>query len=69
VRSSWFDTYLEVLDADGWTMAENDDMVGTTDSGVIVWLDVGTYDVVVSAFGSTGNGPFTLTIDRFVRSR
>jgi hypothetical protein len=68
VRSSWFDTYLEVRDGDGWTMAENDDMLGTTDSGVVVWLDVGTYEVLVSAYGSWGNGPYTLTLDRYVRT-
>jgi hypothetical protein len=67
-RSSEFDTYLEVVDAGGWTMAENDDMLGTTDSGVVVWLDVGTYQVIVSAFGSHGGGAYTLLVDRYVRA-
>ncbi len=68
LRSAAFDTYLTVVDADGWTMAENDDMVGTTDSGVVVWLDVGVYQVIVSAYESLGSGPYTLTLDRYVRT-
>ena len=68
LRSASFDAYLTVQDADGWTMAENDDMVGTTDSGVVVWLDVGVYEVIVSSFDSAGSGPYTLTLDRYVRN-
>jgi hypothetical protein len=68
LRSASFDAYLTVQDADGWTMAENDDMVGTTDAGVVVWLDVGVYQVIVSAYDAVGSGPYALTVDRYVRN-
>ncbi|MDZ7706418.1 MAG: DVUA0089 family protein [Trueperaceae bacterium] len=63
--SNAFDTVLALFDDEGW-LDQNDDAGGTTDSELFLELQPGSYRVAVAAW-SEGNGPFTLSAERYVR--
>jgi hypothetical protein len=60
-----FDTFLELYDAEGWFLAENDDALSTTDSELLVRLSAGEYLVVASAYYGYGGGEYVLTVQRY----
>lgn len=64
--SDEFDAVVVLLGADGSAIAENDDGPdGTTNSLLFARItDGGTYIIRVQAFGETGNGKFTLKLNR-----
>lgn len=64
LRSSEFDTYLQLLDASSNRLAEDDDSLGDLDSRVIYRLpSTGMYQIVVNNFGDTRRaGTYTLTV-------
>jgi len=59
-----FDTFLALLDPDGQVVDNNDDIDGSsTNSRLVVTLPrAGTYQVIVNAFDSSGQGRFTITV-------
>ncbi len=64
LTSSDFDTFLALLDSDGQVVDNNDDVDGnSTNSQLVVTLPrTGTYQVIVNAYDSSGQGRFTLTV-------
>jgi tetratricopeptide (TPR) repeat protein len=62
--SNEFDTYLLLVDANGNTLAENDDFSPTNlSSQITITLPTnGTYRVLANAFDSTGRGQYILTV-------
>ena len=64
MTSDEFDTYLLLVDADGQTIGENDDISeDNTNSTITITLpETGTYRVVANAFDSTGQGNYSLTV-------
>ncbi|MBI1723451.1 MAG: PPC domain-containing protein [Gemmatimonadetes bacterium] len=64
LRSEEFDTYLQLLDAAGNRLAEDDDSLGDLDSRIVWTLPAtGTYQLVVNNFGDTRRaGIYTLTL-------
>ena len=67
-RSEAFDTTLELLDEDGWSLAYNDDAptaeTYATDSALVALLAPGTYQVVVQPYFADmlGDGSFELEV-------
>lgn len=64
LRSSEFDTYLQLLDAQGNRLAEDDDSLGELNSLVVFRLPAsGMYQLVVNNFGDSRRaGLYTLTL-------
>lgn len=64
LRSSEFDTYVQLLDGNGNRLAEDDDSLGDLDSRVIFRLpSTGMFQIVVNNFGDTRRaGAYTLTL-------
>lgn len=64
--SNEFDTYLLLVDANGNTLAENDDFSPTNLSSqiTITLSNNSTYRVLANAFDSTGRGQYILTVRR-----
>ncbi len=63
VTSAHFDTYMELLDAKGTLVGENDDDGRTTNSALNLELpDTGLYFVVVSAYEGEANGEYELEL-------
>jgi hypothetical protein len=64
LRSEEFDTYLQLLDAGGNRLAEDDDSLGDLDSKVEITLPAsGTFQIVVNNFGDDRRaGIYTLTL-------
>lgn len=60
LNSTAFDTVLDVYDAAGARLADNDDFDGT-DARVVLRLAPGTYVIDASAFWEDGSGPYTIT--------
>ncbi len=66
LKSENFDSVLQLLAADGSTVAENDDGPdGGTNSLLFARItEAGKYIIRVRAFGETGGGKFTLKLTR-----
>ena len=58
-----FDTYLELYDASGRLIAENDDYNGLNSQIDITLPSSGAYVIVARGFESQASGAFTLTLD------
>lgn len=75
VRSTQFDTTLEVLDEFGYSLAYNDDAPATngstTDSALALLLGPGRYQLVVQSYftDSVGDGSFELEVVRLTPER
>ena len=75
VRSTQFDTTLEVLDEFGYGLAYNDDAPATngstTDSALAILLGPGRYQLVVQSYftDSVGDGSFELEVVRLTPER
>lgn len=75
VRSTQFDTTLEVIDEFGDSLAYNDDAPATngstTDSALALLLGPGRYQLVVQSYftGSVGDGSFELEVVRLTPER
>ena len=61
VRSSAIDTMVELYDAAGWLVDQNDDGPEGTDSRLAIGLDAGDYCVVVRGYGDVA-GPFEMSV-------
>lgn len=62
LTSDDFDAYLELMDASGAMIAEDDDSAGNLNSALVFTAPVaGTFTVVVGAYGGTATGAYTLT--------
>lgn len=66
LRSDAFDTYLEAFDGDGNWLDANDDFDGTN-SRLVLELQPGRTELLVSAYWEEGEGPYTIKIDSYVR--
>lgn len=64
LRSAEFDTYVQLLDAGGNRLAEDDDSLGDLDSRVVARLSAtGMFQIVVNNFGDRRrSGTYTLTL-------
>lgn len=63
MRSTAFDTYLELYDPDGNLLAFNDDAEGT-DSSLNLTLEAsGTYTIRARSFANAGSGEYTLSLE------
>lgn len=61
LRSSDFDTYLEIYGSHGALIAENDDDIGT-DSQLTLELEAGRYEFVVSGYVEDAEGDYRFNI-------
>lgn len=62
LNSDEFDAYLIVQDADGMSLATDDDSGGNLNSALLFSAPIaGTYTVVVGAYGGSATGAYTLT--------
>ncbi|MEO0536547.1 MAG: PPC domain-containing protein [Cyanobacteria bacterium P01_A01_bin.123] len=64
MASEEFDTYLLLVDEEGQTIGENDDVSESdTNSALTITLpEAGTYVVVANAFDNTGQGNYSLIV-------
>lgn len=65
LQSTEFDTYLILADAEGNSLASNDDISsGNTNSMIRLTLPyTGTYNIVVNAYNSNGSGQYLITVE------
>jgi tetratricopeptide (TPR) repeat protein len=71
LRSEQFNPYLRLTDAEGKTLAENDDREpGVSLDSRIVWtaLRDGTYVIIATSRGQQGTGRYTLLLREFIGS-
>ncbi len=67
LTSGSFDAFVEITDASGDVIAEDDDGAGGTNSRLTLPIrSDGIYTVVVKSFSDSGSGPYTLTVRRDV---
>lgn len=66
VRSSEFDTFVEVYDQWGTFLEGNDDFEGT-DAGLILDLSVGRYEFLVKGYWDDAYGEYAFDIDFYER--
>jgi len=64
LRSTMFDTVLEVYDERGRFIDANDDHVGT-DSRLVLELEPGRYEFLVKAYWETEEGAYVLDVDHY----
>ena len=64
LRSAEFDAYLDVQDANGRSVANDDDGDGGTDARVATTLAAGTYSVIANSLTSGKTGSFSLAVSR-----
>jgi len=65
MTSSAFDAYLLIVDANGNTIAEDDDSAGGTNARVSVTApSAGTYTIVANSYGADATGPYTISVVR-----
>jgi CHAT domain-containing protein/tetratricopeptide (TPR) repeat protein len=62
MTSSDFDTYLILLDANGTTIAENDDSEVTNSRISITLPDTGTYTILANSYGAAEIGNYSLSL-------
>ena len=68
LQSDQFDAYLFVLDtADDSVYAENDDLSDCCDAGLTLDVGRGTFNVIVTSYGTDENGEYELSIRESVR--
>ena len=68
LQSDQFDAYLLVLDAaDDSVYAENDDLSDCCDAGLTLDFGRGTYNVIVTTYGTDEDGEYELSIRESVR--
>jgi hypothetical protein len=66
LRSSDFDTMLEVYDGRGGFVDANDDFDGT-DSGLLLDLEPGRYEFLVKGFWEDASGAYTFEVEPYER--
>ena len=62
--STIFDTYLYIVDEDDVIVAENDDGPISTDAQLVMSMEAGNYEVIVTSFGFEATGLYTLELTR-----
>jgi hypothetical protein len=61
MHSNAFDPYLELRDVNGRLIANNDNVHGSKDSRIRVWLDAGSYQLIAFSNSAGITGPFSLS--------
>jgi hypothetical protein len=64
LHSSTFDTYLQVRNASGAVVFENDDDATSTNSFLAVTLPAGSYTITTGSWDAGATGAYTLTLRR-----
>lgn len=60
--STMFDTYLYIVDASDVIVAENDDGPISTDAQLVLSIEPGNYELIVTSFGTDATGLYRLEI-------
>jgi hypothetical protein len=65
LESNVFDAYVQLLDADGQVVAEDDDSAGNLNARIsdALLTEDGRYTINVSSFSGSASGDFTLTLE------
>jgi hypothetical protein len=64
LMSTMFDTYLYIIDDSDIIIVENDDGSVGTDAQLVISMEPGNYEVIVTSFGMEATGLYTLELTR-----
>ena len=64
LMSTMFDTYLYIIDDSDIIIVENDDGSVGTDAQLVLSMEPGNYEVIVTSFGMEATGLYTLELTR-----